>query len=142
MYNDIYEMKALQEGITKMYDDENSSTFRNAWRAISKALSSITEDNSDVVFNDLDELVDDYERISIRPNIRLRQKHTNLLEVLQVGAPLRVLDLELESRTQKDDYGLCLRAPIIEQDGQWYVSYEIITKLLECIGQGYVMEKP
>ena len=142
MYSDINEMKALQEEITKMYDDDNSSTFRKAWGVISKTLSSITEDNSDVVFNDLDELVDDYEQLSTRPNIRLRQKHTNLLEALQTGAPLRVLDLELESRTQKDDYGLCLRAPIIEQDGQWYVSYEIITKLLECIEQGYVMEKP
>ena len=141
MYSDINEMKALQEEITKMYDDDNSSTFRKAWGVISKTLSSITEDNSDVVFNDLDELVDDYEQLSTRPNIRLRQKHTNLLEALQTGAPLRVLDLELESRTKNDDYGLCLRVPIIEQDGQWYVSYEIITKLLECIEQGYVLEK-
>lgn len=61
MYSDINEMKALQEEITKMYDDDNSSTFRKAWGVISKTLSSITEDNSDVVLNDLDELVDDYE---------------------------------------------------------------------------------
>lgn len=141
MYNDINEMKALQEEITKRYDDDHSSKFREAWGTISDSLESITEDNSDMVFNDLDELIDDYERLSTRPNIRLKQRHTNPLTALQTGAPLRVLDLELESRTEKDDYGLCLRAPIIEHNGQWYISYEIIAKLLECIEQGYVMEK-
>ena len=141
MYNDINEMKALQKEITKRYDDDHSSRFREAWRTVSDTLESITEDNFDVVFEDLDELVDDYEKLSTRPNIRLKQRHTNPLAALQTGSPLRVLDLELESRTENEDYGLCLRAPIIEQDGQWYVSYEIITKLLECIEQGYVMEK-
>ena len=142
MYNDIDEMKVFRETLGKMYLEDDSSKFWRAWDVVGEALKSITEDNYDVVFDGLDQMVDDYERLSTRPNIRLKPKHTNLLEALQAGAPLRVLDLELESRTENDDYGLCLRAPIIEQDGQWYVSYEIIKKLLECIEQGYVMEKP
>ena len=141
MYNDIDEMKVFRETLGKMYLEDDSSKFWRAWDVVGEELKSITEDNYDVVFEDLDELVDDYEKLSTRPNIRLKQRDTNPLTALQTGAPLRVLDLELESRTEKDDYGLCLRAPIIEQDGQWYVSYEIITKLLECIEQGYVMEK-
>lgn len=141
MYNDIDEMKALKDTLGKMYLEDDSSKFWRAWDVVGEELKSITEDNYDVVFDGLDQMIDDYERLSTRPNIRLKQKHTNPLETLQTGAPLRVLDLELESRTEKNDYGLCLRAPIIEQDGQLYVSYEIITKLLECIAQGYVMEK-
>ena len=55
MYNDINEMKAMQEEITKRYDDDLSSRFREAWRTVSSTLESITEDNFDVIFEDLDE---------------------------------------------------------------------------------------
>lgn len=141
MYNDINEMNCLQREIDKRYDGDIPNAFCTAWDKINETLACITSDYADVSFVDLDGMMEEYKQISTRPNIRLKQKHANPLKALQTGAPLRVLDLELESRTEKNDYGLCLRAPIIEQDGQWYVSYEIITKLLECIAQGYVMEK-
>lgn len=127
MYNDINEMTALQDEITKRYDDDNSSRFREAWRTISDSLESITEDNSDMVFNDLDELIDDYERKTLMA--QYNKVYTMSFEEAEEKLQNCLDDKELQLIRKENDY-FCEA----ESDAQWLDASEVDQRLAQILG--------